>query len=76
MACAPEQRHTQELFERLDLPRHGALGERQLLRGTGVALVPGGDFETGQGLGRGNIAAHAEQELENTESAANRPLAT
>ena len=33
----------------------------QLLRGTGVAFMPGGHFKAGQGLGRWNVAAHDDE---------------
>src|SRR5690606_29785655 len=46
-------------LQRHDLARDGALRERQLLRGAGVALMPCGGLETGQGLGGRQGDAHA-----------------
>ena len=74
VAGAAKQLHAQKLFQRLDLARHGALRKRKLLRGAGVALVAGGDFKTGQGLGRWNVAAHDEQELETGPAPCMSPL--
>ena len=36
---APEQRHAEPLLERLDLPAHRRLGQRDLVAGTGEAQV-------------------------------------
>ena len=59
VARAPEQRLAQKFFQRGDLPRHGALRQRQFLRGARVALMPCRRLEAEQGMGGGNFAAHA-----------------
>jgi len=46
MPRAAEQCHAHQLFERGDLPRNGALGERQLLGRAGETFVARRSLET------------------------------
>ncbi len=56
--AAAEQGHAQLRLQGRHLARDRALGQGQLLRGAGVALVAGGGLEAGQGLGGRQAAAH------------------
>jgi len=64
---APEERHAEPVFERLDLPAHGRLGECDLLCGPGEAQVPRGRLERDEQLQRrqlegpahGGVVSHA-----------------
>ncbi|MNT41039.1 hypothetical protein D3C72_1773870 [compost metagenome] len=50
------QRAAEHLFEVLDLPAHGALGQAEFFGGTGDAHVPGEGGEAGQGDHAGESA--------------------
>jgi len=60
---AAEQGHTQKLFQRRHLARHGALRQVQFLRGTGKALVAGSSLKAVQGLGGWQFASHGGRTL-------------
>ena len=66
MTGAPEQREAEELLQRADLARHRALRQCQLLRRACVAFMTGRGIKTGQGLQRGDFAAHGVLNIHNS----------
>jgi hypothetical protein len=56
--AAPEQRHAEVGFQRLDLPADGAVSEMQFAGGVGKTQALGRDLEGRQRLERRQAAAH------------------
>jgi hypothetical protein len=56
---APEQRHAEPVFERLDLPAHRRLGQGDLVAGAGEAQMARGRLERHQELERRHLVGAA-----------------